>query len=77
MADSKKNSSDALAKVQNIKQLIEEANDKTVRAQQALMGAEANAINARITAEKAQKTYAEQAAKVYFGINTPNNFILL
>jgi len=61
--DSKKNATEALAQVPRIKQLIEEANDKTARAQQALAGAETSAINARDTAQQAQKTYAEQAVE--------------
>lgn len=64
MQDSKKNATEALAQVPQIKQLIEEANDKTARAQQALAGAETSAINARDTAQQAQKTYAEQAVEV-------------
>lgn len=64
MQDSKKNATEALEKVPQIKQLIEEANDKTVRAQQALVGAESSAKNAKDTAQKAQTTYAEQAAEV-------------
>ena len=37
---------------------------KTVNAQEALAGAENNAQNARVTAQEAQLTYAEQASKV-------------
>lgn len=62
--DSKKNATEALGQVPQIKQLIEEANDKTARAQQALAGAESSAINARDTAQRAKKTYADQAAEV-------------
>lgn len=47
-----------------IKQLIEEANDKTARAQQALEGAESSAKNAKETAQEAQTIYAEQAVTV-------------
>ncbi|VVC25129.1 Hypothetical protein CINCED_3A009745 [Cinara cedri] len=60
--DSKTNANEALKQIPQIKQLIEEASDKTTRAQQALAGAESSAINARDTAQKAQKTYVEQAA---------------
>jgi len=62
--DSKKNATEALGQVPEIKQLIEEANDKTARAQKALAGAESSAKNARDTAQQAQKTYAEQAMEV-------------
>jgi len=62
--DSKKNAMEALGQVSQIKQLIEEANDKTLRAQQALAGAEMSAINARDTAKQAQTTYADQASEV-------------
>lgn len=62
--DSKKNATEALGQVPQIKQLIEEANDKTVRAQQALEGAESSAKNAKATAEEAQIIYAEQAVNV-------------
>lgn len=64
MEDSKKNATDALEHIPQIKQLIEEANDKTARAQHALAGAESSAINARDTAQQAKKTYADQAAEV-------------
>jgi len=62
--DSKKNATEALGQVPQIKRLIEEASDKTARAQKALAGAESSAINARDTAQRAQKTYAEQAVEV-------------
>lgn len=64
--DSKKNAMEALGQVSQIKQLIEEANDKTLRAQQALAGAELSAVNAKDTAQQAQKTYADQAAEVRY-----------
>jgi len=62
--DSKKNATEALGQVPEIKQLIEEANDNTIRAQEALDGAELGAIAARDTAKKAQTTYADQALVV-------------
>jgi coxsackievirus/adenovirus receptor len=62
--DSKKNATEALEQVSEIKQLIQEADDKTIRAQQALAGAEVSATNARDIAQQAQNTYAEQAGKV-------------
>jgi len=62
--DSKKNATEALGQVSQIRQLIEEANDKTIRAQQALAGAELSAIHARDTAKEAQQTYADQASEV-------------
>lgn len=68
MQDSKKNATEALGQVSEIEQLIEEAKDKTARAQQALAGAESSAINARDTALQAQKTYAEQAVEVSISI---------
>ncbi|CAI6348984.1 unnamed protein product [Macrosiphum euphorbiae] len=61
--DSKKNATEALGQVSQIRQLIEEANDKTIRAQQALAGAELSAIHARDTAKEAQQTYADQASE--------------
>ncbi|XP_025424275.1 laminin subunit gamma-1 isoform X2 [Sipha flava] len=61
--DSKKNATEALEQVSEIKQLIQEADDKTIRAQQALAGAEVSATNARDIAQQAQNTYAEQAGK--------------
>lgn len=64
MQDSKKNATEALTQVSQIKQLIEEADDKTVRAQQALAGAESSAINARDIAQKAYEAYTGQAAEV-------------
>lgn len=64
--DSKKNATEALEQVSEIKQLIQEADDKTIRAQQALAGAEVSATNARDIAQQAQNTYAEQAGKVCF-----------
>lgn len=54
-----------MTQVPQIKQLIEEANDKTARAQLALAGAESNAKNARDTAQKAYEAYTGQAAVVY------------
>lgn len=62
--DSKKNATKALEQVSEIKQLIQEAGDKTIRAQEALDGAEASATSARDTALQAQNKYAEQAGKV-------------
>lgn len=62
--DSKKNATEALEKVSQIRQLIEEANDKTTRAQEALAGAEANAKKARDNAFEAKTAYAERAAEV-------------
>jgi len=62
--DSKKNATEALGQVSQIRQLIEEANDNTIRAQQALAGAELSAIHARDTAKEAQTTYADQATQV-------------
>lgn len=64
MQDSKKNATEALEKVPEIKQLIEEANDKTTQAQEALAGAETSAIKARDKANEAKTTYAERAAEV-------------
>ncbi|XP_050538498.1 laminin subunit gamma-1, partial [Daktulosphaira vitifoliae] len=61
--ESKQSSTEALGQVPDIKKLIEEANDKTLRAQAALDGAEANAIIARNTSLIAQTTYAEQASQ--------------
>lgn len=64
MQDSKKNATEALGQVSEIKQLIEEASDNTIRAQEALAGAELSAIAARDTAKNAQTTYADQALEV-------------
>ncbi|XP_050422694.1 laminin subunit gamma-1 isoform X2 [Adelges cooleyi] len=60
--DSKTSATEALEQVPEIKKLIEEANDKTTRAQRALTGAENSAINARNLAQQAQTTFAEQAS---------------
>jgi len=75
--DSKKNATEALGQVSQIRQLIEEANDKTIRAQQALAGAELSAIHARDTAKEAQQTYADQASEVRKSDKTVSVFDIL
>lgn len=64
--ESKENATEALKLVPEIQQLIEEANFKTIGAQQALEGAESSAKNARDTAKQAQRIYDEQVAEVNY-----------
>lgn len=70
MEESKGNATEALKFVPEIQQLIEEADDKTIGAQQALEGAESSAKNARDTAKQAQRIYDEQAAEVKYYIKS-------
>lgn len=74
MQDSKKNAIESLTQVPQIRQLIEEANDKTARAQTALAGAESSAKTARDTAQKAYETYSGQAAEVLVEKNQAKQF---
>lgn len=62
--DSKKNSIEALAEVPRIKELIKEANEKTIRAQEALAGAESSAKNSRNIAQMAYEAYNKTVAEV-------------
>jgi coxsackievirus/adenovirus receptor len=62
--DSKYKAEDALGLVPEIRQLIADAENKTINARQALAGAEHSAQTARDTAQEAQQKYAEQASHV-------------
>lgn len=62
--ESKDKAHSALAIVPEIKRLIDEAQAKTINAQEALAGAENNAQNARFTAQETQLTFAGQASQV-------------
>lgn len=65
--ESKEKARDALGQVGEIKNLIEQAEERTREAQNALAGAESDARVARDSANQAQE-HAEQASKVYLFI---------
>lgn len=67
MQESKEKARDALGQVGEIKNLIEQAEERTREAQNALAGAESDARVARDSANQAQE-HAEQASKVYLFI---------
>nr|XP_014275808.1 laminin subunit gamma-1 isoform X1 [Halyomorpha halys] len=60
--ESKAKALTALLTVPDIQTLLQEARDKTTNAEEALAGAENNAIYASTTAQSAQKQYAQQAS---------------
>ena len=64
MQDSKGKSRDALSRSDEIQALIEQAEERTRQAQNALAGAELDARVARDSAQNAEQ-YAEQASKVF------------
>nr|CAG4649913.1 EOG090X005Q [Sida crystallina] len=64
--ESKGKARDALDQSGEIETLIQHAEDRTREAQNALAGAESDALVARSSAERAQE-HAEQASKVYLG----------
>lgn len=62
--ESKAKALTALGTIPDIETLLQEARDKTTNAEEALAGAENNAIYASTTAQSAQKQYAQQASSV-------------